>query len=350
VAMGEAAEEEAGPAEEDVEVDSELYAALARARRVGTMSAQRRNEDFAAQRINEHLDAVSKWKTKKEEEEGADTGQLEFSETSEFCKAVRAKEDGDEAELPSHQYKQYKAEVERMQLDGTASTAPSLWPKAKKEPKVEPGEEEGAGGAEGGGEESEEEDEQADFLYEQSTSGGLGGALSMARGRGMLGDEVEQSGRMFDQKGAQLHAYEDDADVSFKLQYYDEYGRKMTQKQAFRQLSWKFHGKMPSRKRREKRMLEVEKQMAEQTKDRAMDYMDALQHAQQSTKTAHVVLSGVNAIKSTEVGQSASKQIKQQDKQRAVAKNKKSKASTGASGFDTNLPVGSGFSSHIPLG
>ena len=52
--------------------------------------------------------------------------------------------------------------------------------------------------------------------------------------------------------------------------------------QAFRQLSWKFHGKLPSRKRREKRMLEVEKQMTEQTKDRAMDYMDALQHVRHS--------------------------------------------------------------------
>ena len=60
-------------------------------------------------------------------------------------------------------------------------------------------------------------------------------------------------------------------------QYYDEYGRKMTQKQAFRQLSWKFHGKMPSKKRREKRMQEVEKQMSEQTKDRGMEYMGALQ-------------------------------------------------------------------------
>ena len=49
----------------------------------------------------------------------------------------------------------------------------------------------------------------------------------------MLGDEVEQSGRMFDQKGAQLHAYDDDdPNASFKLQYYDEFGRKMTQKQV----------------------------------------------------------------------------------------------------------------------
>merc|ERR1719253_861069 len=135
---------------------------------------------------------------------------------------------------------------------------------------------------------------------------------------------------MFDQKGAGLHNYDDDEDkTSFSLQHYDEYGRKMTQKQAFRQLSWKFHGKGPSKKRREKRMLEVEKQMAEKTKDRAMEYMDALQQAQQSTKSAHVVLSGANAIKSTDVRQrpGAADRAKQQMK-------KKPKSSSSAGGFD----------------
>ena len=88
----------------------------------------------------------------------------------------------------------------------------------------------------------------------------------------------------FDQKGAGLHAYEEqgaDGGPSFSLDYYDEYGRKMTQKQAFRQLSWKFHGKAPSKKNREKRMLEVEKQLADRSEDKAMSYMHALQAAQQ---------------------------------------------------------------------
>ena len=122
----------------------------------------------------------------------------------------------------------------------------------------------------------------------------------------MIGEESATSGRMFDQKGGGLHAYEDikgkdGKDPSFTLDYYDEYGRKMTQKQAFRQMSWKFHGKCPSKKNREKRMLEVEKQMAEQKQDRAMDYMHALQAAQASTKSAHVVLTGVNAFKPSDV-------------------------------------------------
>ncbi len=135
---------------------------------------------------------------------------------------------------------------------------------------------------------------------------GLSAVLTQARHRGILGEERESSGRMYDQKGAALHAYKDDAakgegadgkEPSFSLDYYDEYGRKMTQKQAFRQLSWKFHGKGPSKKNREKRMIEVEKQLAEKTEDKAMAYMHALQAAQQSTKSAHVVLTGVNAIK-----------------------------------------------------
>ena len=114
----------------------------------------------------------------------------------------------------------------------------------------------------------------------------------------------------------------------------------MTQKQAFRQLSWKFHGKGPSKKRREKRMQvigpltnpadgppsaatarpssassparlpfalsqDMERQMDESSKDRAMDYMGALQHAQQSSKSAHVVLSGINAIRPADVAAAA---------------------------------------------
>ena len=48
-------------------------------------------------------------------------------------------------------------------------------------------------------------------------------------------------------------------------------GRKMSQKEAFRQLSWKFHGKGPSKKRREKRMHELEKQTADKAQDHAME-------------------------------------------------------------------------------
>ncbi|RYY78598.1 hypothetical protein EON63_17675 [archaeon] len=39
-----------------------------------------------------------------------------------------------------------------------------------------------------------------------------------------------------------------------QIEYYDDHGRKLTQKEAFRQLSYKFHGHQPGRKKREKRL------------------------------------------------------------------------------------------------
>lgn len=36
------------------------------------------------------------------------------------------------------------------------------------------------------------------------------------------------------------------------LQYFDKKGRKLTIKEAYRQMCWKFHGKMPSHRKREK--------------------------------------------------------------------------------------------------
>ena len=105
----------------------------------------------------------------------------------------------------------------------------------------------------------------------------------------------------------------------------------MTQKQAFRQLSWKFHGKKPSKKRQEKRMAEVEKQKDELTRDRAMEYMGALQTAQKKTKSAHVVLTGAHAIKSTEV-------VKRSAPTGGKQKVKKAKGAAGpSSGFATGV-------------
>ena len=238
---------------------------------------------------------------------------LEFSETSEFCKAVRTKDEHDApSDLPSAQFK-----LARQGNDGAADGDVSMAPAGggggastssaavKQEPKSKEEGDDDDDDDDGGDDDDEaEEANGAAFLYERKASGGLGAVLDIARNRGMLGEEKELAGRMFDQKGAGLHAYTTEAsekEATFSIDHYDEYGRKMTQKQAFRQLSWKFHGKAPSKRNREKRLLEVEKQLAEKGEDKAMAYMSALQAAQQSTKSAHVVLTGIHAIKPTEV-------------------------------------------------
>lgn len=43
-----------------------------------------------------------------------------------------------------------------------------------------------------------------------------------------------------------------------KLQYLDKQGRKLTLKEAFREMCWKFHGKKPSHRKLEKRSKKAE--------------------------------------------------------------------------------------------
>ena len=335
--------------EEEVEVDAELQAALARARRLQDTGGGSRHQDDAAQRLAAQVMANAARKGP-EVEEGTELGSLEFSETGEFCKAVRAKDEAEadaKESLPSARYKEFKAEAERqLEEGGELGGAASMMPKREKKAKVEEGEE----GEEGEEEDDEDEDEDEELeakvamLHERSTGGGMAGGLEGLRGRGLLAEEAATSGRMFDQKGAGLENYKEEGETSFNLDYHDEYGRKMTQKQAFRQLSWKFHGKGPSKKRREKRMMEMEKQMDDKGRDVGMEYMGVLAKAQEKTKSAHVVLSGINAIRPSDVIKP-----KQPLDRTKGARKKPRQATPASSGFDTTVNTMMGLSSAIPL-
>ena len=312
--------------EDDVEQDVELYAALSRARRLGAKPKESAAGDAAAAAVAAMVQRTSAARSAAGGDDGdeAEAGatefaSLEFSETGEFCKAVRGKDDDADtsAELPSMRFSAVKTEQERSRAEGGASfggreggaSSTAFKVKAEVKPKTDP--EEGVAGESGSDEDEDQEEDGTEgnglgLLHERNASSGMAAVLDMARNRGMLkGDEEVTAGRTFDTKGAGLHAYDEGGgggkEPSFHLDHYDEYGRKMTAKQAFRQLSWKFHGKGPSKKNREKRMLEVEKQLAEKKEDKAMGHLQALQAAQQSTKSAHVVLTGIHAIKPSEV-------------------------------------------------
>ena len=407
-----AAPMEVAEEEEEVEVDAELQAALARARRLQDTGGGSRHQDDAAQRLAAQVMANAARKGS-EVEEGTELSSIEFSETGEFCKAVRSKDEGEadvKESLPSARYKEFKAEAERqLEEGGELGGAASMVPKREKKAKMDEGEEAEDEDDEDDEDEDEDEDEELEakvaMLHERSTGGGMAGALEVLRGRGLLAEEAATSGRMFDQKGAGLENYKEEGEASFNLDYHDEYGRKMTQKQAFRQLSWKFHGKGPSKKRREKRiinphphprprpspdpsprpspgpdrspdpkpkappstlaptnrkasprtrppsvrrrekrMMEMEKQMDGKGRDVGMEYMGVLAKAQEKTKSAHVVLSGVNAIRPSDV-------IKpKQPLDRAKGARKKPRQATPASsGFDTTVNTMMGLSSAIPL-
>lgn len=99
--------------------------------------------------------------------------------------------------------------------------------------------------------EGEEGDEQLDFVHRQPLVGkGMAATLALLKGTGELKKSDQLAGRSKDSR-----AYDPSStDHGVKLEYRDEFGRKLTQKEAFRQLSYKFHGYGPSQKKKEKRL------------------------------------------------------------------------------------------------
>jgi len=78
------------------------------------------------------------------------------------------------------------------------------------------------------------------------------------------------------------------------IEYHDEFGRTLTQKEAFRQLSHKFHGKTSGKLKTEKRLKKLEeelklKQMS--STDTPLGTVSALQEKTKAMGSAHLVLS-----------------------------------------------------------
>ncbi|KAL4659992.1 U4/U6.U5 tri-snRNP-associated protein 1 [Arapaima gigas] len=97
--------------------------------------------------------------------------------------------------------------------------------------------------------------------------------------------------RGFTQEFKEKESYKPDV----KIEYVDESGRKLTPKEAFRQLSHRFHGKGSGKMKTEKRMKKLEeeallKKMS--SSDTPLGTVALLQEKQKSQKTAYIVLSG----------------------------------------------------------
>jgi U4/U6.U5 tri-snRNP-associated protein 1 len=94
-------------------------------------------------------------------------------------------------------------------------------------------------------------DDQLGFVHRQPlVAQGMAATLALLKGSGELRKADQLAGRAKDSR-----QYDpSNTDLGIKLEYRDEFGRKLTQKEAFRQLSYKFHGYGPSQKKKEKRL------------------------------------------------------------------------------------------------
>ena len=154
-----------------------------------------------------------------------------------------------------------------------------------------------------GGDQDESDSEEEGFGNERMLGRGLGGALDMIRNRGAINDAKEQVvGRNDDEKHISVNDGEGvalDADgkvkSKFRLEYRDKYGRLLSQKEAFRQLSYGFHGKGPGKSKIEARQRKIAEQQRLKKVAQAGETpttMLALGITQKKTKQAHMVLGG----------------------------------------------------------
>lgn len=177
----------------------------------------------------------------------------------------------------------------------------------------------------------DEEQKQPDFSTASTTildeepivNSGLAAALLLCKNKGLLDTQMQKVARVkapkgalpngdyciedkmgFDDKYSRREEYrgftqefkdKDGYKPDVKIEYVDESGRKLTPKEAFRQLSHRFHGKGSGKMKTERRMKKLEeeallKKMS--SSDTPLGTVALLQEKQKSQKTPYIVLSG----------------------------------------------------------
>ncbi|XP_062867763.1 U4/U6.U5 tri-snRNP-associated protein 1 [Trichomycterus rosablanca] len=177
----------------------------------------------------------------------------------------------------------------------------------------------------------DDEKKQSDFATTSTTildeepivKSGLAAALLLCKNKGLLETQMQKVARVRASKGAlpnDNYCIEDKMAIDdkysrreeyrgftqdfkekegyrpdVKIEYVDESGRKLTPKEAFRQLSHRFHGKGSGKMKTEKRMKKLEeeallKKMS--SSDTPLGTVALLQEKQKSQKTPYIVLSG----------------------------------------------------------
>lgn len=177
----------------------------------------------------------------------------------------------------------------------------------------------------------DEEQKQPDFSTASATildeepivNSGLAAALLLCKNKGLLDTQMQKVARVkapkgalpndnyciedkmgFDDKYSRREEYrgftqefkeKDSYKPDVNIEYVDESGRKLTPKEAFRQLSHRFHGKGSGKMKTERRMKKLEdeallKKMS--SSDTPLGTVALLQEKQKSQKTPYIVLSG----------------------------------------------------------
>ncbi|GJN26432.1 hypothetical protein PR202_gb14360 [Eleusine coracana subsp. coracana] len=140
----------------------------------------------------------------------------------------------------------------------------------------------------------EEEVKPDEVIHEVAVGKGLAGALKILKERGSLNEGTDWGGRTTDKKKSKLVGIED-GPKDIRIERLDEFGRVMTPKEAFRDLSHKFHGKGPGKMKQEKRQKKYEDELKTKrmsSSDTPLMAAEKMREAQARSQTPFLVLSG----------------------------------------------------------
>ncbi|VAI38954.1 SART-1 family protein DOT2 [Triticum aestivum] len=130
-----------------------------------------------------------------------------------------------------------------------------------------------------------------EVLHEAEIGKGLAGALKLLKDRGTLDEGGEKTSDKKKSKPVGIK----DGPKEIHIERTDEFGRVMTMKEAFRELSHKFHGKGPGKTKQEKRQRKYQDELKTKrmkSSDTPLMSVEKMREAQARRKTPYLVLSG----------------------------------------------------------
>ena len=278
----------AGDVEEEEE-DDELARALARSRNMANKAARSAPEDVVAQVTARR--AADAAKAEAAAPASADES-LVFTDMSEFVQGINARGDDEDDD----------AEADEMPDAPPSPPPPPPMGDDEEMPDVPPPPPPGAEDA--AAEDDAAAASEAPALAEKHiVKQGLASTLALLKEKAQLDDanSTRWSGRTNDLKDRfdkqhvlEAHAAEDAVvdgyKFGFKLDRFDEFGRKLTPKQAFRELCHRFHGIEPGKMKREKRLRQYQEEQQRLAASSAVD--ERVKNVQREHATPYVVLSG----------------------------------------------------------
>lgn len=298
-----------GVVEED-DLETELHKQLEKSRRLKQIQQQKDSSEKIAAMVKR----LNSQKSVDEEEDDDKKGSIVFNATSEFCRTL--------GEIPTYGLAGNREDQEDL-MD---------FDKDKEESENEHCDSEGEENIGWSMVNLDEEKTHQDYSASSTTildeepivNRGLAAALQLCQNKGLLETVVQKVARVkapnnkvlpsanyciedkmaIDDKYSRREEYrgftqdfkeKDGYKPDVKIEYVDETGRKLCPKEAFRQLSHRFHGKGSGKMKTEKRMKKLDeeallKKMS--SSDTPLGTVALLQEKQKAQKTPYIVLSG----------------------------------------------------------